>query len=117
MLSRHVLTCRPLVLGQRDTQDGPEYCVASEDCAFGPIGYRRVRDVRPGEMIIISPEVRRRATLWSFDACHYCKHDSGWPHLRGSPPLSSVRATLRCPLQTCSSSQDPDKPTRAQLVL
>jgi amidophosphoribosyltransferase len=52
--------CRPLVLGQRDTQDGPEYCVASEDCAFGPIGYRRVRDVRPGEMIIISPEVRGR---------------------------------------------------------
>lgn len=52
---------RPLVLGQRDTQDGPEYCVASEDCAFGPIGYRRVRDVRPGEMIIISPEVRGHA--------------------------------------------------------
>lgn len=49
---------RPLVLGQRDSPEGPEYCVASEDCAFGPIGYRRVRDVRPGEMLIISPEVQ-----------------------------------------------------------
>lgn len=48
---------RPLVLGQRDGPNGPEWCVASEDCAFGPIGYRRVCDVRPGEMIIISPEV------------------------------------------------------------
>ena len=27
--------------------------MASEDCAFGPIGYTRVRDVCPGEMIII----------------------------------------------------------------
>lgn len=49
---------RPLVLGRRETPEGePEWCVASEDCAFGPIGYKRVRDVRPGEMIVISPEV------------------------------------------------------------
>ena len=33
-----------------------EWCVASEDCAFGPIGFRRVRDVAPGEMIVIDPE-------------------------------------------------------------
>lgn len=46
------------MLGRRETPEGePEWCVASEDCAFGPIGYKRVRDVRPGEMIVISPEV------------------------------------------------------------
>lgn len=28
--------------------------MASEDCAFGPIGFQRVRDVRPGEMLVIS---------------------------------------------------------------
>ncbi|PSC75748.1 Amidophosphoribosyltransferase [Micractinium conductrix] len=44
---------RPLVLGRRPGRRGEEWCVASEDCAFGPIGFERVRDVRPGEMIII----------------------------------------------------------------
>ena len=45
---------RPLVLGKRSTPAGDEWCVASEDCAFGPIGFQRVRDVRPGEMLVIS---------------------------------------------------------------
>lgn len=30
--------------------------MASEDCSFGPIGFERVRDINPGEMIIITPE-------------------------------------------------------------
>ncbi|KAF5836288.1 phosphoribosyltransferase-like protein [Dunaliella salina] len=47
---------RPLVLGRRQSPLGDEYCIASEDCAFGPIGFERVRDVNPGEMIIISQE-------------------------------------------------------------
>jgi len=48
---------RPLVLGKRvDANGKEEYCVASEDCAFGPIGFTRVRDVQPGEMIVITEE-------------------------------------------------------------
>jgi len=51
---------RPLVLGKRTTRvDGEakeEYIFASEDCAFGPIGYERVRDVSPGEMVIINEQ-------------------------------------------------------------
>lgn len=47
---------RPLVLGKRSSRHGDEWCVASEDCAFGPIGFKRVRDVLPGEMIIIDEE-------------------------------------------------------------
>eukprot|EP00798_Chlamydomonas_sp_ICE-L_P022929 gene22929-30108_t len=47
---------RPLVLGKRAGPNGDDYCVASEDCSFGPIGFERVRDVLPGEMIIITPE-------------------------------------------------------------
>ena len=47
---------RPLVLGERKSAQGSEWCVASEDCAFGPIGFHRVRDVRPGEMIVITEE-------------------------------------------------------------
>lgn len=37
---------RPLVLGRRQGRRGEEWCVASEDCAFGPIGFERVRDVQ-----------------------------------------------------------------------
>lgn len=49
---------RPLVLGRREASNGSgfEWCVASEDCAFGPIGFERVRDVAPGEMIVITEE-------------------------------------------------------------
>ncbi len=45
------------MLGHRSSVGGDEWCVASEDCAFGPIGYKRVRDVRPGEMIVITEQV------------------------------------------------------------
>lgn len=45
---------RPLVLGSRVRNGKKEYCVASEDCAFGPIGFQRVRDVAPGEMLIVT---------------------------------------------------------------
>lgn len=48
--------CSPLVLGRRVTANGEEWAVASEDCAFGPIGFKRVRDVLPGEMIVVDPE-------------------------------------------------------------
>ena len=50
--------CRPLVLGRRQGRRGEEWCVASEDCAFGPIGFERVRDVQPGEMILIDDQGR-----------------------------------------------------------
>ena len=47
------------MLGVRRGADGAEeWAVASEDCAFGPIGFRRVRDVAPGEMIVVDPEGR-----------------------------------------------------------
>jgi amidophosphoribosyltransferase len=50
---------RPLVIGQRQSAADPdknEWCVASEDSAFGPLGFSRVRDVNPGEAILITPE-------------------------------------------------------------
>ena len=49
---------RPLVLGKRSSPKGDEYCIASEDAAFGPIGFTRVRDINPGEMVIITEDGR-----------------------------------------------------------
>jgi amidophosphoribosyltransferase len=42
------------VLGRRPGPKGDDWCVASEDCAFGPIGFTRVRDVDPGEMVVVT---------------------------------------------------------------
>ncbi len=44
---------RPLVLGERDTDFGKEYLVASESVALEGMGYRLMRDVAPGEAIFI----------------------------------------------------------------
>jgi amidophosphoribosyltransferase len=45
---------RPLALGRLDRADGGHaYCVASETCAFDIIGAEYVRDVEPGEILII----------------------------------------------------------------
>jgi amidophosphoribosyltransferase len=46
---------RPLVLGEiLDEAGRPAYCVASESCAFDLIGARYLREVQPGEMIVLT---------------------------------------------------------------
>jgi amidophosphoribosyltransferase len=53
---------RPLALGRLDRPDGgpggpsTAYCVASETCAFDIIGAEFVRDVAPGEILVIDRE-------------------------------------------------------------
>ena len=44
---------RPLVIGINETQDGPEYMVASESVALDVLGFKLLRDVEPGEAIFI----------------------------------------------------------------
>lgn len=46
---------RPLVLGKRQHAEGnDEYIVASESAALDILGFQRVRDVRPGEAVVIT---------------------------------------------------------------
>src|SRR5688572_14822051 len=45
---------RPLVLGRRQTDAGTEYAVASESVALDILGFERLRDVEPGEGLVIT---------------------------------------------------------------
>ena len=45
---------RPMVLGRRETPEGAEYALASENVALDVLGFELVRDVEPGETIVIT---------------------------------------------------------------
>ncbi|WP_437564773.1 amidophosphoribosyltransferase [Sorangium sp. So ce542] len=75
---------RPLCLGEMMSANGVAYVVASESTAFDLIGARKVRDVAPGEMVIISadgvrsefpfaPESRK---LCIFEHVYFARPDS-----------------------------------------
>ena len=56
---------RPLVLGHRVSEEGPEWCFASEDCAFGPLGFIKVclaLHALPCAQFASKPHARRCAT-------------------------------------------------------
>lgn len=60
---------RPLVLGKIDGG----WCVASESCAFDLVGAEMVRDIKPGEMIVIDSDIAEpRSIMWA--ARHMPEH-------------------------------------------
>ncbi|MGN0859556.1 MAG: amidophosphoribosyltransferase [Stenotrophomonas sp.] len=76
---------RPLVLGKRQTEAGEEYIVASESVALDVLGFARVRDIAPGEALVISndgqlhSEVCATATKMSpciFEYVYFARPDS-----------------------------------------
>jgi len=76
---------RPLVLGKRQTEAGEEYIVASESVALDVLGFARVRDIAPGEALVITndgqlhSEVCATATRMSpciFEYVYFARPDS-----------------------------------------
>lgn len=75
---------RPLVLGKMENG----WCVASESCAFDLVGAELVRDVKPGEMVIIdSDNAEPRSMMWCeklpektahciFEYVYFARNDS-----------------------------------------
>lgn len=75
---------RPLVLGKMENG----WCVASESCAFDLVGAELVRDIKPGEMVIIdSDNAEPRSMMWAdklpektahciFEYVYFARNDS-----------------------------------------
>ncbi len=62
---------RPLVIGRNQTTAGTEYLVASESVALDTLGFKMLRDVEPGEAILIDVRgnfVSRQCADRSFHA-------------------------------------------------
>jgi len=61
---------RPLVLGVRRDPAGDEYAVASESVALDILGFERVRDVAPGEAVVITARGELHARRCAEPARH-----------------------------------------------
>ncbi|MCH8079388.1 MAG: amidophosphoribosyltransferase [Proteobacteria bacterium] len=47
---------RPVIFGERDTEAGKEYMIASESVAIDSLGFTVIRDIKPGEAIFITKD-------------------------------------------------------------
>ena len=47
---------RPLIIGRLDTEAGPEYVLASESVAIEALGFQVLRDVAPGEAVLVNSD-------------------------------------------------------------
>ncbi len=47
---------RPVIFGERDTEAGKEYMIASESVAITSLGFTVIRDIKPGEAIFVTKD-------------------------------------------------------------
>ena len=75
---------RPLVIGKIGSLIGSSYVIASETCAFDTVGAKYVRDVAPGEIVIIDDSGIRfdtfaqdtRMAVCSMEFVYFARPDS-----------------------------------------
>jgi amidophosphoribosyltransferase len=61
---------RPIVVGERETNSGTEYMVASESVALATLGFKKVRDLRPGEAVFITNDGQIRSRQYSGETSY-----------------------------------------------
>ena len=116
---------RPLVLGRRDET----YFVASESCALDIIGAELVRDVEPGEILVIDrrgiisrklPKEAQRHHHCSFEYVYFARPDSV---IDGRSVYSARKRLGSCLAKSCGCPREavvagmPDSGTLAALGL
>ncbi|MFC3607106.1 amidophosphoribosyltransferase [Stutzerimonas tarimensis] len=58
---------RPIVFGQRHTEQGVEYMIASESVALDVLGFSLIRDLAPGEAVYITSDGRLHTRQCAVD--------------------------------------------------
>lgn len=63
---------RPLSFGEKNSPAGKNFAFASEDVAFQSIGFSKIRDVKPGEAVLITNEgdvIERQCAKGELNPC------------------------------------------------
>jgi amidophosphoribosyltransferase len=64
---------RPICYGRRESDQGPEYMIASESVALHALGFELIRDLEPGEAVVITKDgqvfTRQCAEKPSYSPC------------------------------------------------
>jgi len=63
---------RPLILGKKETDEGPIYGLSSESVCFDHLGYEIVRDLQPGEMVFIDNNKQVHWRKGKQQKQHFC---------------------------------------------
>ena len=123
---RDPLGVRPLVLGRLDLGDRPGWVLSSETCALDIIGAEFVREVEPGEMVVITAEdgvksVRpfeaKSARFCIFEHVYFSRPDS----MLGGRSVYETRAQIgvelarEAPVEADLVSPVPDSGTPAAI--
>jgi len=61
---------RPICFGKRETESGSEYMIASESVALDTLGFKRIRDIEPGEAVVIT----KNGKFYSSQCAEGAKH-------------------------------------------
>jgi len=112
---------RPLCIGKL----GGRYCLASESCALDTIGAEFVRDVEPGEIVIIDEEglhsrrglSKTKCAACAFEYIYFARPDSTMDKLNiaESRRLMGIELARECPIDADLVIAVPDSGTASAL--
>jgi len=72
MGARDPLGVRPLILGRIGSEGAPTWVLASESCALDIVGATFVRDIEPGEIVVINGQGVRSIRPFAPQASRFC---------------------------------------------